>query len=980
MSKVIIQIMLVLAFLSLFSWFILYLFFSGNWKKIDKPQNYSYLTWKETYQKNDKWVFVVEKNSVISSDLIYRQWIDMFSEIYSQKIDYTFTDKKNTIDIELWNWKYFIDFKNPFKKVVIHWNIYDISLDKWWTIYVDNSEKYVKIISFNVKAKINFINRKTKKNNFTSYLYPHKFLGFSVKRLKPNKNIDRSRLSQLAMKRFGYFKNSYADFIKNKELIFIDAEWKKTTFLKESEKNNLINIINIYFDKNKKYNLELDNIKKIDVWTVFWIEYIKEYFNLFFNKNKKILYYKTIILDDIVRLFNDKDKENKISSRLKENLNKLKQLDKIEHKKIKNILDSYYLIALNDNLSIINTSKNVYNNLFSKILNIRISNLSLIQIYDKFNFWGWNIFLELDKYFWKNKKLSLIEEDYYLWFIRENISSWLEWKSLNEKPLNKKSFSRLLDLFVKYSKINEKEIIIKLSDSVKEDLTKKYKEELLTKSGNTLSNEEMHDLIQKKIEDYKKELKIEKIIRQILDNEILLEKFNKEIRKRYFKEKLDWNILIRNNNKIDKLDYLKEWFNNFIVFFDNQKVYLDEDKTLYENTIKNYKIIQDTFAEHFSALNDYISYQSWKKYGWWPKTYQWKDYNKLSEIKLKKFIYKFKWIDFNTIDVKIEKSYYDIKNINIKWEWFSFKLYPFLWNRIDSIKRHKDENGKINDNQTFYKQLSLKRYSLNNMKKDYEQMQKRIKKDEVLKDKFKYENIFINIFFPENVKNNLCGWTRPISKWIIYGSQNISESLNIKEWTYKNFHKTDEEKWCLWKCENWYERDWEKCKKNNESKFIKYIKSVKLLWNNWEFSSLEPALKIWYNNLFVSQEDSIKKELLISFKDSELEFRVKNWKKMVMTYAYLDWNYKLDEENHYFYNMKLAPYLKDKKGKETLIFGKWNYITLIWERKLVDFKYYMRKLMWNIDYIIIEFNKFLNENGSVNNIMYDLKTNKVSFN
>jgi len=42
------------------------------------------------------------------------------------------------------------------------------------------------------------------------------------------------------------------------------------------------------------------------------------------------------------------------------------------------------------------------------------------------------------------------------------------------------------------------------------------------------------------------------------------------------------------------------------------------------------------------------------------------------------------------------------------------------------------------------------------MKKDYEQMQKRIKKDEVLKNKFKYENIFINIFFPEIVKNNLC--------------------------------------------------------------------------------------------------------------------------------------------------------------------------------------------------------------------------------
>ena len=975
MSKVIIQIMLGLVFLGLFSWFILYLFFSDNWKKIDKPQNYSYLIWKEIYQKNDKWVFVVKKNSVIANDLIYREWIDMFSEIYSQKSDYTFTDKKNIIDIKLWNWKYFLDFKNPFKKIVIHWNIYDIYLDKWWTIYVDNSEKYVKIISFNVKAKINFINRETKKTNFISYLYPHKFIAFSVKILRPQVNIDSSRLSQLTMKKFGYFKNSYTDFLKNKELIFIDTAWKKTTFLKESEKNNLINIINIYFNKNKKYNLELDNIKKNNVWTVFWIEYIKEYFDLFFNEKKKKFYYKTIILDDIVRLFSDKDTDNKISFRLKENLNKLKQLDKLEYKKIKNILDTYYLIALNDNLRIINSSKIWYINLFSKILNTKNVDLYLMQIYDKFNFWYWNVFLDLDKYFWKNKKLSLIEEEYYFWFIRENISSWFEGKLLNEK-----SFLRLLDLFVKYSKINEKEIIIKLPDSLKENLTKKYKDELLTKFGNTLSNEEMYDLIQKKIEDYKKGLKIKKIITQILDNEVLLEKFNKEIKKRYFKEKLDWDILIRNNNKIDKLDYLKKGFNNYIVFFENKKVYLDEDKTLYENTIKNYEIIKENFTEYFSALGDYVSYQNWKKYWSWPQIYENKSKDKLSKIKLQKFIYQFKWIDFKTIDLDIvDNYYYDIKNINIKWVWFSFKLYPSLWNRIDSIKRHNDENGKINDNQIFYKQLPFKRYSLSNMKKDYEQMQKRIKKDEVLKNKFKYENIFINIFFPEIVKNNLCEWTRPISKWIIYGSKNISESLNIKEWTYKNFDETDEEKWCLWKCANWYERDWTKCKKNNENRFIRYMKSVKLLWNNWEFSSLEPALKIWYNNLFVSQEDSIKKELLISFKNSDLKFRIKSWKKMVMSYAYLDWHYKLDEENHYFYNMKLTPYLKDKKWKISKIFGD-NSINLIWNKDLVDFKYDMKNIMWNIDYIIIEFNKFVSINGSVNNIMYDLKTKKVSFN
>jgi len=55
MSKIIINILLWLTFVWLFSWFLVYLFFSWNNEKIDKPKDYSYLIWKELYKKSEEW-------------------------------------------------------------------------------------------------------------------------------------------------------------------------------------------------------------------------------------------------------------------------------------------------------------------------------------------------------------------------------------------------------------------------------------------------------------------------------------------------------------------------------------------------------------------------------------------------------------------------------------------------------------------------------------------------------------------------------------------------------------------------------------------------------------------------------------------------------------------------------------------------------------------------------------------------------------
>jgi hypothetical protein len=69
-------------------------------------------------------------------------------------------------------------------------------------VYIDNSEKYKKIISLNNKIKVEFFNEKSNKKTVELYLYPHMYFGFSPRRFKYVKSADSLRISQLAILKY----------------------------------------------------------------------------------------------------------------------------------------------------------------------------------------------------------------------------------------------------------------------------------------------------------------------------------------------------------------------------------------------------------------------------------------------------------------------------------------------------------------------------------------------------------------------------------------------------------------------------------------------------------------------------------------------------------------------------------------------------------------------------------------------------------
>lgn len=62
-----------------------------------------------------------------------------------------------------------------------------------------------------------------------------------------------------------------------------------------------------------------------------------------------------------------------------------------------------------------------------------------------------------------------------------------------------------------------------------------------------------------------------------------------------------------------------------------------------------------------------------------------------------------------------------------------------------------------------------------------------------------------------------CGWTKPTWAWVITGSEKVQYYGSQVVWytsrTYSAVENISNSIWCVWKCDSWYERNWNTCKK-----------------------------------------------------------------------------------------------------------------------------------------------------------------------
>ena len=149
MNNIVSKIILIFLFIGFFIMLTFYTFFSWDKKEINKPDFNISKIWEETLS----WV-ILDK-------------IDFYTTIYSENKDYK-TTKNNIL---LWTWVYLIDSRDVFS--IINLNIWTNNVVlKWgWMVYINNNSRYKKIISFNNKVKVEFLDKKNNKKTVELYLY-----------------------------------------------------------------------------------------------------------------------------------------------------------------------------------------------------------------------------------------------------------------------------------------------------------------------------------------------------------------------------------------------------------------------------------------------------------------------------------------------------------------------------------------------------------------------------------------------------------------------------------------------------------------------------------------------------------------------------------------------------------------------------------------------------------------------------------------
>ena len=416
----------------------------------------------------------------------------------------------------------------------------------------------------------------------------------------------------------------------------------------------------------------------------------------------------------------------------------------------------------------------------------------------------------------------------------------------------------------------------------------------------------------------------DKFIVNIKNNIILLEKLSLSLKKRYFEnEKDSQNLLVFKRDKnIENINLIKKSIENIISKYKkaNALGYLYNEQKYWNIKIR-YNNIEKKLKEYVVALQNYNLYK--KQYSKINKALLWVKVYENEELKLSKnlflnYIKTFNEIDINSINVEVMEFYYKVNNISINGTNFSFDLYPYSWNTIKNIK-NKDNIEKSNSEEKwFYSHLESTSYNLNREKIKYKKIFSKAKKEE--KYKYDFKEFFKNTFFLSN---------------------------NIENKTFTFVKKT-----------------------NQDDEIIQTFKISKLLWNKWEFRNVKNLLDLKYSNLDVTRKTW--KIFLIKIVNSNLKINIEEYNKKVNYGSLFNSDYKLQDNKHYFYNIKLEPFIKKNSWDKTILFPNVKF-RIIWKIDLPNFENSITELFSKIKEIEKEYLK-ISKNKTVTKITYSALT------
>ncbi len=652
---------------------------------------------------------------------------------------------ENKTNIQLISWDFLVDVWDVTHEVVLN-GTWFIAQTVWWgRVYVHTSpSKKTTFFSLDSVVKIQLIWVSDKKVKTEVYLYPHMLISFDAQRNNFLENADRIRVS--TVHDFDYIYDSISKTDASYFISALTSLWFSSNFLV-----NTVLYQEMLLSESEKYISSL--VSKKSKFKIPGDYYIQKYKMLFLNETKRKAYLKALIAEEFLTLIGSHGFEDSAYAQMNDYISQWEVLDKEEFQNFKNSLRPivFYFLQSTDRRDI-DTKKQLIS-LFSKTKNFDFrknwiaSTMLLSDIYRQFdilddekNYYEW-IGIFIDSYSWdigiksdieKNSKLTqkTYALDYLIFFLEKILVP-------DEENFSESNFPALIKIFDVYNTIsyvvywNGDESLAKTALYVNLNLIRRILNLL-----NVLYFQQKRDT-----------------------KHLLVKKDSTSL------SSLTINLLSKNISQI------------YSFFLDNKKFLSTEDGSKDMTLPVDYENINTLYKEYFSALLDYntylVEYDSVKKSLLDIDNLDNGQNGILSKEKLVQYFSQFSWFDFDKMEIVIGASFYEVNNVFINGQSFSFSFSPENSNEISNIKI----NG-IDKNVS---------YKLDIVEQVWKKALETSQKSEA--DKYKFSNFFLLTFFgkKENQVIEVLDDVTPLQEEdSVVRVFKLNKLLSKKEWLWKN--------------------------------------------------------------------------------------------------------------------------------------------------------------------------------------------------
>lgn len=847
-----------------FLFIIIYItFFSNQYKWLQNVVDYTQPNFYTIeWEKNEKWDITIEQEAMGSWELLLDSeegilW-DKNTPYDSYYVSYewwdTYERKTEWSEeiITIWDGEYLFDLNDSLKKYTIQSKDFRVEVVAQWTLYVKNWERRVGFYSFDGIFKVEFKDIYTDEYTSSFYVFPWMYAKGSKYRKQTwvdeeiaatnelfyinNLQLSTKKKKQdsdtnVIMYSFSFIYNSSYSYVTGwvstslKKIVWATTDFLDISVLHNRKEKEKFREKNSYFEQLKTFKKPL-----------FWE--LEGYLSIFFNKSKKSVYYKNLILVDLANLVSDVDTTAQLQgvvdtespehiANIFKNLSILKEISIDDYETTKRFINDFYFFYHNIYTSDFSTKHHV-NNLYLQINEIEAAQLSneafLSHLFRLYN----------------DKEIS--ESELNTWLVKYIFAS-----SKVLDPGDEKSFYYYYYAYNKILKNHIENIWVKREWF--EDILRIFQRTSFINEGYFKSDQVKKGMLYINAE----------IIENIISYLYTL----------YFEDQRDGDdLLILKNNDINIDDAtiltLEKNIDYLFVYQKNAKV-LDATNESEWALLQKYERFQKESDEYFEAIINNDGYMNAKTLNAlkniWRNTQD--EYEKPSIENAKKYLNSFNQTDITKMEVNvINGSYYEIDELRVASEIMSFDLHPLEFNKITNIKKgtnnfttlseilrtNSDADFSLDDSTEISVEL-LYEY-LNNLGNV------EIYPDDIEVEKWSYyrvKNINVGwvkysfLFFPkaDNVVKDVMEWL-----WVIYKLDNVKP----EEWTrniteeqekYKNFFidlisKTIEIERELLENDNDSSKD---------SVAENIFKNDFLFWKNGDFIKIQDKLNLQFENV-----------------------------------------------------------------------------------------------------------------------------------